>query len=93
MDKKATEVFEEVKKRMIEAYVLHLPDFSMLFEVSCDQLHDGIEGILSQESHPIAYFSENMNEAETFAKHIPELHDEIRRKITLSNEGYKVHTV
>ncbi|KAH7533414.1 hypothetical protein FEM48_Zijuj04G0128200 [Ziziphus jujuba var. spinosa] len=30
-------------------------------------------------------------EAETFGRHIQEIHDDIRRKIALSNESYKAH--
>ena len=30
-------------------------------------------------------------EAEAFSKHIQDLHDDVRRKISLSNENYKTH--
>ena len=30
-------------------------------------------------------------EAEAFSKHIQDLHDDVRRKISLNNENYKVH--
>ena len=45
-----------------------LLDFSRVFEVSCElwcfvACHVDIGGVLSQEGHPIAYFSENLNEA------------------------------
>ncbi|XP_020671908.1 uncharacterized protein LOC110091938 [Dendrobium catenatum] len=54
----ATKAFEKIKKRMMEAPVMRLHDFSKVFEVTCDSSGIGIGGVLYQEGHPVAYFSE-----------------------------------
>ena len=61
--KNATKAFQEIKQKMVEAPVLHLLDFSKVFELACDSLKVGIGRVLSKESHPIAYFSEKLNDA------------------------------
>ncbi|XP_078435016.1 uncharacterized protein LOC144706013 [Wolffia australiana] len=58
----ADQAFELLKKLMTEAPVLKLPDFSDVFEVSCDASGVGIGGVLSQRGHPIEYFSEKLND-------------------------------
>ncbi|KAJ0967944.1 hypothetical protein J5N97_024861 [Dioscorea zingiberensis] len=59
----ATKAFEDIKKRMTEAPILRHPDLSKVFEVACDASGIGIGGVLSQEGHPVAYFSEKLNDA------------------------------
>ena len=61
--KGANKAFEEVKKKITEAPIMHLPDFTKVFEVEFDALGVDIGGLLSQECHPIDYFSEKLNEA------------------------------
>ena len=61
--KAATKAFNEVKQKKTKAHVIRLPDFTKPFEVECDASVISIRGVLSQERHPIAYFSEKLNDA------------------------------
>jgi hypothetical protein len=36
--------FKDIKQKMAKALVLQLPDFSQIFEVSCDASHVGVGG-------------------------------------------------
>ena len=47
---------------MIEALVMRLPDFLKAFEVTCDASGLATGGVLSQENHHVAYFSEKLND-------------------------------
>jgi len=58
----ATKTFMEVKL-MIEAPDMCLPDFSKVFEVTCDVSGLAIGGMLSQQNHLVAYFNEKLNDA------------------------------
>ena len=57
----ASKSFQDIKNKMTQAHVLHLPNFFKPFEVACDASGLGVGGVLNQEGHPIAYFSEKLN--------------------------------
>ena len=54
---KENEAFNELKKRLMTGPLLILPDLKKTFEVHSDALGDSLGAVLSQEGHPIAYES------------------------------------
>ena len=60
----ASKSFKEIKDKMTHAPMLRLPNFSKPFEVACDASGLSIGGVLNQEGHPIAYFSEKLKDAQ-----------------------------
>ena len=57
----AQEALDKIQELITQAPVLRLPDFSKIYEVACDASNVDIGGVLIQESHPIAFYSEKLD--------------------------------
>ncbi|GKD52787.1 putative mitochondrial protein, partial [Tanacetum coccineum] len=53
--------FEPLKKAMVEAPVLGLPDFNQPFVIEIDASRVGLGAVLQQKGHPIAYLSKTLS--------------------------------
>ena len=54
---------ERIKCKMTKAPVLQLPNFNQVSETTCDASNVGMGGVLSQEGHPITFYSEKLKDA------------------------------
>ncbi|XP_059076725.1 uncharacterized protein LOC131875989 [Cryptomeria japonica] len=59
----ASRSFETLKRKIAEIPTFGLLDFHKVFVVECDSSNRAIGGVLSQEGRPVAFFTENSNEA------------------------------
>jgi hypothetical protein len=57
--------FQELKKRLVSALVLHLPDLEKEFQVYCDTSRQGLGSVLMQGGRVAAYASRQIKKHET----------------------------
>ena len=56
----ATQAFQALKKALVEAHVLHLPNFTLEFVIETDASNVGIGAVLMQARYPLSYFNKKL---------------------------------
>lgn len=66
--------FETLKSAMTNAPVLQLPDFSKNFDIHTDAFGKGMGAVLTQNGHPISFFSKkfcpNLQNSSTYVREL-----------------------
>lgn len=57
----ASAAFFQLKQHMTSMRVLHLPDFSKNFVIETDASAVAVGAVLSQDGHPLSFFSRRLN--------------------------------
>ncbi|XP_058767801.1 uncharacterized protein LOC131641513 [Vicia villosa] len=71
----ADEAFTTLKSKMTEAPVLHLPHFSQTFVLETDASAVAVGAVLSQQGHPLAFFSKKLcNLLQTSSVYVREMY-------------------
>jgi hypothetical protein len=63
-DEKCQESFDQLKERLMSPPVLVMPDLQKGFDIYCDACGQGLECVLMQEGHVIAYASRQLRKHE-----------------------------
>lgn len=63
-NEKAQLTFDKLKEAMSKCPMLALPNFSPPFIMECDASREGIDALLMQDRHPIAYESKKLTQTE-----------------------------
>jgi hypothetical protein len=59
--KEVEEAFLSLNHEICSAPVLALPDFAATFEIETDASDKGVGAVLSQQGHPVAFFSKALS--------------------------------
>jgi RNase H-like domain found in reverse transcriptase len=64
MDRGSRQRFQEVKKIIAQNALLKFPDFNKVFDIHIDTSDYQLGSVISQEGHPIAFYSRNLTETQ-----------------------------
>jgi hypothetical protein len=60
-----SKAFQEAKKILSEEVLLAFPTFDKTFTIHTDASHQQLGAVISQDGHPIAFYSRKLNDAQT----------------------------